>query len=306
MQKIAMAIHGGAGPDYDLLRNNIREYEACLRDALSETYKILEKGGTAINAVEEAVRLLEDYPLFNAGRGSALNNKGEVQMDAAIMDGKTLNAGAVAIVQNVKNPITLARYIMDYSDHVLLSGKGAFEVAKQAGIELETAAYFITQHQYDAFMDQRDEKSVQQLIKQKMHGTVGAVALDKNGNIAAATSTGGATNSLDGRIGDSCILGAGCYANNRSCAVSGTGDGELLIKGVIGHAVSAAVEYTAHTLQQACDDVIHSAQTISNGDIGVISVNVHGDIGISFNSQRMLRAWVSDDIPLQVKIYKAA
>ncbi len=303
MQKIAMAIHGGAGPDSEYIKQNITGYEAGLINALTKAYGLLQKGDTAINAVEEAVRDLENNELFNAGRGSALNNKGEVEMDAAIMDGKQIKAGAVSMVQNVKNPITLARFVMENTNHVMLSGDGALQFAKAQKIELEADAYFITTHQYDLYMQERDAKSLQQLLKQRIHGTVGAVAVDKNGNIAAATSTGGLTNSLDGRIGDSCIIGAGCYANNKTCAVSGTGDGELLINNVIAHSIAAVIEYKNYHLQQACDFIINEKNKNVNGDIGVISVNTNGEIGISFNSKRMHRAWISTDMPMQIKIY---
>ena len=303
MQKISIAIHGGAGPDSDYIKQNKTGYEKGLKHALEAGYKILEKGGSSIDAVEEAVRKLEDNYLFNAGRGSALNNKGEVEMDASIMDGKKLQAGAVSMVKNVKNPIALARYIMENTNHVLVSGNGALELAKSKDIELEADAYFITTHQYDLFVEERDKKSMDELLKQRIHGTVGAVAVDKKGNVAAATSTGGTTNSLDGRIGDSCLIGAGCYANNATCAVSGTGDGELFINNVIAHSIAAAVEYTGYNLQQACDYIIKEKNKNINGDVGVITVNAQGDIGISFNSERMHRAWMSSDAPMQVKIY---
>jgi beta-aspartyl-peptidase (threonine type) len=303
MQKIAMAIHGGAGSDSDFIKQNKAAYENSLRNVIKKGYAIIEKGGAAIDAVEEAVRELEDNYLFNAGRGSALNNKGEVEMDACIMNGKDLQAGAVSMVKNVKNPVTLARYVMEHTKHVMLSGNGALEFGKNKNIELETDAYFITEHQYDLFMEERDKKTLQQLLQQRVHGTVGAVAVDKQGNVAAATSTGGTTNSLQGRIGDSCIIGAGCYANNKTCAISGTGDGELLINHVIAHSVSAVIEYAAYDLQKACDYVIKEKNKNINGDVGVISVNAQGDIGISFNSERMHRAWMSSDTALQVCIY---
>jgi beta-aspartyl-peptidase (threonine type) len=303
MQKIVIAIHGGAGPDSNYINQNKNAYEEGLKNAITKAYKILERGGTAIDAVEEAVRNLEDNYLFNAGRGSALNNKGEVEMDASIMEGKNLQAGAVSMVQNVKNPITLARYIMENTNHVLVSGNGALELAKNENIELEADAYFITTHQYDLFIEERDKKSMEELLKQRVHGTVGAVAVDKKGNIAAATSTGGTTNSLDGRIGDSCLIGAGCYANNNTCAVSGTGDGELLINNVIAHSIAAAIEYAGYDLQEACDFIIKEKHKNINGDVGVISVNAKGDLGISFNSERMHRAWMSSDAELQVAVY---
>ena len=303
MQKIAMAVHGGAGPDDKFIKENIDGYKQGLTEAVTAGYKVLEKGGSALDAVEESVRHLEDNYLFNSGRGSSLNRRGEVEMDASIMDGKTLEAGAVSMVKNVKNPITLARYIMKHTTHVMLSDSGALELAKDENIQLEPDSYFITNHQFDLFKEERNEKSIQELMKKRIHGTVGAVATDRHGNVASATSTGGTTNCLYGRIGDSCIIGAGCYANNKTCAVSGTGDGEYLITNVIAHSISAAVEYTQCTLQQACDLVIHEKNKDTKGDMGVICVNAFGDIGISFNSERMHRAWMNSDGVLVVKIY---
>lgn len=301
--KIAIAIHGGAGPDSNYIKENRPAYGQGLKMAIGAGYKILEEGGSSIDAVEAAVRMMEDNDLFNAGRGSALNNKGEIEMDASIMDGKDIKAGAISMVRNVKNPVTLARLVMEQTNHVLLSGHGALEFARDKNIALETDAYFITTHQYDLFKEERNDESYHELLKKRIHGTVGAAAVDLNGNLAAATSTGGITNSLTGRIGDSCIIGAGCYANNKTCAVSGTGDGEFLITGVIAHSIAAAIEYTGCTLQEACDLVIKKKNKKVAGDMGVIAVNTAGDIAVSFNSERMHRAWMSSSSPLQVKIY---
>lgn len=303
MENIAIAVHGGAGPVSDFLKQNKAAHEAGLKEAILSGYKVLENGGTALDAVEQAVRRLENNPLFNAGRGSALNNKGEVEMDASIMDGSTMKAGAVSTITNVKNPITAARFVMEKTNHVLLSGRGALEFAKDQNIELAPDSYFITDHQFEEFNEQCNHESLKNLLKKRSHGTVGAVAVDQNGNVAAATSTGGTCNCLDGRIGDSCIIGAGTYANNDTCAVSGTGDGEFLITGAIAHSISEAVFYKKCSLQQACDLVIHTYNKDSEGDMGVISVNAHGDFGISFNSARMNRAWMSKNTPLQVKIF---
>ncbi|MBV9963105.1 MAG: isoaspartyl peptidase/L-asparaginase, partial [Parafilimonas sp.] len=272
MQKISIAIHGGAGPDSDYIKQNKTGYTNGLEKAIKSAYRVLEKGGSATDAVQEAVLQLEDNPLFNAGRGSALNNKGEIEMDSSIMEGETLQAGAVSMVQRVKNPVKLARYVMEHTNHVMLSGNGALQFGKSKDIELEADAYFITPHQYDLFMEERDKNFLQDVLKQRVHGTVGAVAVDKKGNVAAATSTGGTTNSLQGRIGDSCMIGAGCYANNKTCAVSGTGDGELLINHVIAHSISSVIEYCNYSLQQACDYIIKEKNKNINGDVGVISV----------------------------------
>jgi len=304
MKQIGIVVHGGAGTDSEHIKKNIKEYEDGLREAIEEGYKILERGGKAVDAVEAAVRKLEDNPLFNSGRGSAVNNKGEVEMDASIMDGKTLKAGAVCMVKNVKNPVTLARYIMDHTSHVLLSDHGALEFAKDQDLELEPDSYFVTEHQYDLFLEERDKDDVEELMKKRVHGTVGAVAADKDGNVAAATSSGGTTNALAGRIGDSCIIGAGTFANNNTCAISSTGDGEFIINGVIAHSIADVMEYKGYDIQRACDYVIHEKNKNTEGDIGVIGICPSGKIGISFNSERMHRAWKSTDLPLQVKIYK--
>lgn len=246
--------------------------------------------------------LLEDNPLFNAGRGSALNCKGEVEMDASIMNGKNLKAGAVSMVRNVKNPVSLARIIMNKTKHVLLSGYGALEIAKNEGIHFETDSYFVTEYQQALFKKYSKHETVQQILEKKIYGTVGAVALDKRGNLAAATSTGGTSNCLPGRVGDSCVIGAGCYANNKTCAVSGTGEGEYLIREVVAHTISIMIEFNM-SLQDACDHVIHIRNKRYKGHMGVISVNAKGEVGIAYNTKIMKRAWKSSDEDLQVKIY---
>jgi beta-aspartyl-peptidase (threonine type) len=304
MAMIAMAVHGGAGPDSEYIRENARGYKEGLKAAIIKGHEVLEKKGNAVDAVEGALRSLEDNDLFNAGRGSAINCKGEVEMDASVMDGKSFKAGAVSMITNVKDPVSLTKVIMNKTAHVLLSNHGALEPARDMDIELEAEAYFITPHQYNEYIKSRDKESLQDLLKKRIHGTVGAVFLDKFGNLAAATSTRGTTNSLSGRIGDSCLIGAGCYANNNTCAVSGTGDGEFLISGVIAHSISAAMEYAHCTVQEACDLIIHKKNKDTEGDIGVISVDAKGNFGISFNSERMHRAWMSSNEKLQVKIFK--
>jgi beta-aspartyl-peptidase (threonine type) len=303
MENWSIAVHGGAGPDSDHIRENLQKIEDGLRIALETGEKILQKGGSAMDAVEEAVKYFEINPLFNAGRGSSINHKGEVEMDASIMDGEKLQAGAVSMVKNVKHPIQLARFILGKTGHVMLSDNGALELAKDAKLEIEPDAYFITEHQYDAFLKERNEKHLESMMRKKIHGTVGAVARDKKGNLAAATSTGGTTNALHGRIGDSCIIGAGCYANNRICAISGTGDGEYLINGVIAHSISSAIELKNMSIQEACDWVIHEKNKDIDGDIGVIGVDPHGNIALCFNSQRMHRAWKTSNTEIQIKTY---
>lgn len=302
MSEIAFIVHGGASDATPYIKSHIQEQEEGLHQAVSIGYKILQKGGSALLAVEQAVKYLEDNPTFNAGRGSALNNIGEVEMDAAIMDGKKLLAGAVSMVHSVKNPIALARIVMSRTKHVLLSGHGALELAKSRELELESPSYFITEHQYQDFLHANREMSRKKILQQKIHGTVGAVALDKKGNLASATSTGGTSNCLPGRIGDSCIIGAGCYANNATCAVSGTGVGEVLIRGVVAHTIAMLIELKGYDLQSACDEVIHLRNRAT--DIGVIATNQKGEIAMSFNTEVMKRAWrTSKDDKISVKIY---
>ncbi|MDB5132754.1 MAG: Beta-aspartyl-peptidase [Mucilaginibacter sp.] len=304
MKRIAIAIHGGASQDSDFIRQNKTGYEEGLKAAVQAGYAVLQKGGSAIDAVERAVNCLEDNPLFNAGRGSALNNQGKVEMDAAIMDGENLKAGAVAMVKSVKNPISLAKKVLEKTSHVLLCGYGALKLAKEAGIVLEEDQYFITGHQLDEFKQANLEETGDILLKKQVHGTVGAVALDEYGNIAAATSTGGTPNSLPGRVGDSCMIGAGCYADNRTCAISATGDGEYIITGVIANTISLYTELTGKNLQEACDYVIKERNKDTPGDMGVISINKNGEIGITFNCERMHRAWIDTNGNMEARIYK--
>jgi beta-aspartyl-peptidase (threonine type) len=303
MNKVVIAIHGGAGEDSDYIKQNKAAYEDGLKAAVQAGYDILKQGGTALDAVERAVNSLENNPLFNAGRGSALNNHGEVEMDAAIMDGEHVKAGAVCMVKNVKNPVSLARKVLQETNHVLIAGRGAMDLATAMNVSLETDAYFITDHQQEVFMEANDLESRQDLLRKKIHGTVGAVALDAGGNVASATSTGGIENSLPGRVGDSCIIGAGCYANNKTCAVSTTGDGEYLITSVLAHSLSMATEFMEGGLQHISDHIIHARNKNLGGNAGLISVNKNGEIGISFNSQRMHRAWIDAGGNVNVHIY---
>lgn len=288
-----MVVHGGAGTNSVFLKKKKNEVEEGLLAALERGHNILKKGGSALNAVEESVILLENNPFFNAGKGSTLNCQGEVEMDASIMDGRTLKAGAVSMVRNVKNPISMARVVMNKTNHVFLSGYGALNIAKSQGIVLEPDSYFITEHQFDSFSQLNIKESTQDILKKSIDGTVGAVALDKKGNVAAGTSTGGTSNCLPGRIGDSCIIGSGCYANNQNCAISGTGDGEFLITGVIANTIAMHMELKNMTLQEACDFVIHTRN--KKGEIGVIGITRQGDIGISFNTKTMRYASINTE-----------
>lgn len=302
MDKIAIAIHGGAGHDSLFIQENQQDYEKELKIAILEGYAFLKAGGNALDAVIAAVKVLENHPLFNAGRGSALNIQGNVEMDAAIMDGKELKAGAVALVNNVKNPIELAFAVMTKTNHVFLAGKDADIFATEMGLITKEPSYFITDYQQEE-LAKLEKQGHEILLKKRNKGTVGAVALDVDGNIAAATSTGGIAGKLPGRIGDSCIIGAGCYADNNTCAVSGTGDGEFLITGVIAHSIAMAVELKGLSLQEACDYIIQEKNKNIPADLGVISVNAQGEIGISFNSERMHRAWIDGSGVLKCRIY---
>jgi beta-aspartyl-peptidase (threonine type) len=302
--KIAIAIHGGAGPDSEFIRQNKKEYESGLKEALEAGHKELAMGNSAIDAVESAVLHLENNPLFNCGRGSALNHKGEIEMDASIMDGKKMRAGAVSIVKNIKNPVSAARYIMEKTSHVLVSGEGAMELMVERKCpELEPASYFITQRQVDEFIKMRDKEKLQDILEKRVKGTVGAVAVDQHGNVASATSTGGTCNCHSGRIGDSALIGAGNFADNRTCAVSGTGDGEILIVHSIAHYISCLMEFTDRNIQQTCDYAIHEKFRDVKGDIGIIALNAKGEIGIAFNTEHMHRAWIDIDGMEHVHIY---
>ncbi|HYF02611.1 MAG TPA: isoaspartyl peptidase/L-asparaginase, partial [Patescibacteria group bacterium] len=269
MSKIAIAIHGGASSASKRDYEKEEAYKKSLKEIVESSYKILEEGGTAIDAVEHAVRLLEDDPLFNAGRGSGLNCNGEVEMDAAIMDGRKRDAGAVSALRHVKNPITLARTIMERTEHVLLSADGAEEYAIEVGMEMQPRKYFITPERYKSWADGKEEEAEKKLekadeqkngreksrkIKEKGYGTVGAVAIDKDGNLASATSTGGTPSKMCGRVGDSPVIGAGTYANNETCAVSCTGDGEYFIKTCAAYDVSCLLEYKGLSLKEAADE----------------------------------------------------
>jgi beta-aspartyl-peptidase (threonine type) len=301
MNKIAIAVHGGASEDSPFLQKYRKECSQGLTEAVNKGYSVLEQGGPALDAVQEAIQILEDNHLFNAGKGSALNCLGEVEMDASIMNGNNLDAGAVSMVRTIKNPIILARTIMEQTNHVFLSGYGALEIAKKYKLALEPESYFITAQQFEEYTRLSKIETKEDIQHKRMKGTVGAVALDVQGNLAAGTSTGGLSNCLPGRIGDSCVIGAGCYADNKSCAVSGTGEGEYLVREVVAHTIAMMVEANMG-LQEACDYVLFERNKVLKGEMGVIALNRHGDLGIAFNTQIMKRAWKSSSQALQVKI----
>lgn len=312
MQKISIAIHGGAGT---ILKENMtRELEQAYREglqtALDAGYGVLEKGGSAVEAVKVAVIYLEDNPLFNAGKGSVFTNTGIHELDASIMDGKTLDAGAVAGVRNIRNPVELAEEIMLHSGHVFLCGEGAYEFAIKQGVKTEPDEYFYSQFRYDQLQEIRDSDTYQldhqseaTGMKDKKFGTVGAVACDGEGNVAAATSTGGMTNKRYGRIGDSPMIGAGTYANNKTCAVSCTGHGEIFIRAVAAYDVSCLMEYKGMTLQEACDEVVMKKLLPMQGDGGLIGIDVKGNASLVFNSAGMYRGVKSSDGTNMIAIY---
>jgi beta-aspartyl-peptidase (threonine type) len=284
-----------------------------LKQALDAGFAVLEEDGSAVNAVKAALVILEDNMLFNAGRGAVFTKKGLQEMDAAIMDGSTLEAGSVTGVRNVRNPIELATEVMRNSNHVFLSGKGANDFAIKQGIKLEPDEYFFSQFRYDQWKEIRDSDNysldhthqlVEELMKDKKFGTVGAVACDAKSNIAAATSTGGMTNKKYGRIGDSPIIGCGTYANNKTCAISCTGHGEMFIRTVAAYDVSCLMEYKNYTLQEAMDIVVNKKLIKIGGEGGMIGVDAEGNAALIFNSAGMYRGEKNSSGFEQIAIYQ--
>jgi L-asparaginase / beta-aspartyl-peptidase len=315
MAKYSLVIHGGAGTilKEDMTPDLEAAYIEGLEEALEAGFAVLEEGGTAINAVKAAIVLLEDNILFNAGRGAVFTKKGVQEMDAAIMDGYALNAGAIAGVRNVRNPIELATEVMRNSNHVFLSGKGANDFAIKQGIKLEPDEYFFSQFRYDQWKAMRDSDNysldhthqrLEELMRDKKFGTVGAVACDNDGNLAAATSTGGMTNKKYGRIGDSPIIGIGTYANNKTCAISCTGHGEPFIRAVAAYDVSCLMEYKGMNLQEAMHIVVHDKLMKMEGEGGMIGVDGNGNYAMVFNSAGMYRGYKSSDKKSGIAIYK--
>ncbi len=310
MSKYTLVIHGGAGTilKQDMTDEQEAAYPKGLEDALSAGYNLLEKGQSAIDAVRAAVISLEDNILFNAGRGSVFGHDGSQEMDASIMDGKTLMAGAVSAVRNIRNPVELAYTIMTKSQHVMLNGQGAYDFAKLHGIKTEPDDYFFSQFRYDQWkqMQGSDEAALDHnvIVKDKKFGTVGAVACDSHGNIAAATSTGGMTNKQFGRVGDSPIIGAGTYANNKTCAISCTGHGEPFIRAVTAYDVSCLMEYKGMSLEEAMHFVVHDKLLKLDAEGGMIGVDAKGNAAMVFNSEGMYRGFRSSDGKTEVSIYK--
>ena len=287
---LSIAIHGGAGavPRSSLSAGRERQYRDALAAALDVGYATLEKGGSSLDAVTAAVRALEDNPLFNAGRGAALTRDGAAELDAAIMEGRQQRAGAVAAVRHVKNPIELARRVMEKSRHVLLVGAGAEEFALEEGLALVPNVYFRTEERREQLEAERSGRPVSDLVPSSQ-GTVGAVALDAAGDLAAATSTGGMTNKRQGRVGDSPIIGAGTYAKNGVCAVSATGHGEYFIRCVAAHHICAAVEYRGLPLKEAVHELLHQKLPELGGSGGIIALDGGGRIVTEFSTEGMFR-----------------
>ncbi|MDZ4824644.1 MAG: isoaspartyl peptidase/L-asparaginase [Flavobacteriales bacterium] len=307
MKKFTIAIHGGAGTisRTSMTPGKETEYTNALHEALNIGYAVLERGGASLDAVESAVMSLENCPLFNAGRGSVFTHEGHHEMDASIMGGDTLAAGAVAIVRSVQNPISLARAVMEHSEHVMLCGEGAEVFARKQNLSFQPKSYFNTEHRHQQLLKAKEENTIQlDHSGEKKFGTVGAVALDANGNLAAATSTGGMTNKQWGRIGDTPIIGAGTYANNKTCAVSCTGHGEFFIRAVVAYDVSCLMEYGGMSLQEASQLVINEKLVKLGGEGGFIAIDASGNICLPFNSEGMYRGWRRAGEMGEARIYK--
>lgn len=319
MPPISLALHGGAGtiarhlltPDAEL------QYRQALQQALLAGYELLRQGASALDAVEHTVIQLEDCHLFNAGRGAVFTHEGHHEMDASVMVGHTRQAGAVTGVRAVQNPIRAARLVMEKSEHVLLAWPGAEEFARQQGLPLQPPTYFFTEHRHQQLQEALASGRVQldhtapleeplpfnEDPKKKM-GTVGAVALDQHGHLAAATSTGGMTNKRYSRVGDSPIIGAGTWADDRTCAISCTGHGEFFIRAVVAHDVACLMEYRGLSLAEACRVVVHDKLAPVGGEGGLVAVDARGHIALHFNSEGMYRASIGSESPLFVGIYR--
>lgn len=327
MLNYAIVIHGGAG---SILRENLSaEMEAAYREKLTEALKageaVLKNGGTSVDAVVETIKIMEDSPLFNAGKGSVFTHDVKNEMDASIMNGKDMAAGAVAGVVTIKNPIEAARAVMQHSKHVMLSGAGAVAFAKEQGMEIVDASYFYTEQRLLQLKKAKEKENVVldhdggQGISDPAHseiefdvtlktddkfGTVGCVALDQHGNVAAGTSTGGMTNKRFGRIGDSPIIGAGTYADNRTCAVSSTGHGEYFIRLAVAKEISAQMEHGGKSLQEAAENVIHKKLEGIGGTGGIIAIDANGNIAMPFNTSGMYRGYIDTNGQMEVSIFK--
>lgn len=305
----AIALHGGAGTVARHLLNEEKqkEYEDGLKAAVDAGYEVLSRGGSSIDAVVAAVRSLEDCPLFNAGKGAVFNHEGKHEMDASLMNGLNRQAGAVASVKNIKNPVLLAKAIMEKSEHVFMAGDGAEVFAKQHDIAFEPDEYFFDAFRHEQYKDALDADRIQldhSAAGDRKFSTVGAVAIDKDGNVSAATSTGGMTNKKFGRVGDTPMIGAGTYANNETCAVSCTGHGELFIRQVVAHQVHCMMKYKGISLDEACEQVVMKDLVEIEGEGGLVAIDNKGNISFSFNSSGMYRGFKKSDGTMGVAIYR--
>lgn len=297
----AIVVHGGAGT---ILKKNMSDemelaYKLKLEEAINAGYNILEKNGSSKDAVEETIKVLENSELFNAGKGSVLSNKGVVEMDASIMNGKNLNAGAISGIKTIKNPISAARLVMEKSEHVFLSGEGAEEFAKLQGLDIIDNEYFITETRLKSLLNAKKRDS----IKDNKFGTVGCVAIDKFGNITSGTSTGGMTNKKWNRIGDVPIIGAGTYANNNTCGISSTGWGEYFIRNVVAYDISSQIEYKKISIDLAAKNTLKKVKDLG-GNGGVIGIDKNGNILMDFNTEGMYRGYKKSDGESEISIYK--
>ncbi len=293
-----LVIHGGAGT---ILKENMtpeleQQYIEKLNEALETGKEILDQGGSSLDAITETIKVMENSPLFNAGKGAVFTAEGVNEMDASIMDGRDLNAGAVAGIRHIKNPILAARAVMEETPHVLLVGDGAEILAKNEGLELVDSSYFFTQKRYNSYLKAKE--------KAEKFGTVGAVALDKHGNLAAGTSTGGMTYKMKGRVGDSPVIGAGTYADNNTCAVSATGHGEYFIRNVVAYDISALMKYKGLSLAAAADEVINKKLKAIGAGGGIIAVDKNGNIAMPFNTSGMYRGYVTSEGETVILIFK--
>ena len=312
----SIVIHGGAGGIKREYFNEEQQkaYEEKLSEALNAGYAILNEGGNSLDAIQAAINVMEDSPLFNAGKGAVYNSEGNQEMDASIMDGNTLNSGAVAGVNHIKNPILAARIVMDSSKHVMLSGKGAEIMAKKYGVEMVDSSYFFTEKRWNQLQKIQGKEKTQldhsafhfnkEMIDDHKYGTVGAVAIDKNGNIAAGTSTGGMTNKKYGRIGDSPIIGAGTYANNLTCGISCTGTGEYFIRTVAAHEVSNLIQYKKANPKEALHQVIFNQIGKLGGEGGMILLDKYGNVYWDFNSTGMFRGYKKSNGETKIEMFE--
>jgi beta-aspartyl-peptidase (threonine type) len=306
LQDLVLVVHGGAGDYTKIPDEQIAVRRAAMTKAIEGGYNILAQGGTSLDSVETTIRALEDSGAFDAGRGAYYNRDGVAELDSAIMDGQTLGAGAVVSVKHIANPISLARLVMERTPHILLVGEGAEQFAKSQGIDLVSPYYFFKESEWKRYQQlktaEREDKSVPR-SDNEVHGTVGAVALDRAGNLAAGTSTGGTTWRMPGRVGDSPLIGAGTYANNESCAISATGVGEYFMRNVVAFDISARMRYLHVSLEEAANDVVMKELVAQHGEGGIIGLDRHGHVATVFNSNGMMRGVARADGTITIKIW---